>query len=305
MIIAFSINFGIVAQNIKQEEVNNKIDTSILITSYNIKSQLLKKGNIQTDFDIRFPRFYKFYNPKSDKTQKKLSVYVLNEAYFTGDITFGISDKYNFFISLPIVDIHHYNPIIFQSGVGIGDMQLGMLYKPKKYFKKRKLGAYLFEGRLTIPTGEYSNLTKSDYPTGNGAFGLMLAINSTKKIKKLYRFKNIDLIYSLYYDIRINAYGDHTGDETGAYFIFQKPINTEYGNFGLESGIYAYYNFPDKKNDQIIPNSGDYSFDIHIGAWYKYLDKYYIRFAIPYSIVQNNAFMTKYQVFLKLSYIFN
>lgn len=248
------------------------------------------------NFQFDFPRYYKVYNPKQQAIAKVPSVVVLNEFYFNTYFTYGISDKWNVYAVLPIADIHHYSPMIFKSGIGLGDVQLGIDYQ--LLGNKGKGKDYLsLEFKTTFPTGQYKNLSNTEYPTGLGSFRFMPAING------LHRFSSFNLWYTAYYEYQTNHSGLSIGDETGLFATIQKDIPTKVGDFGIEGGLNSYYNFKDTNQGKEIPNSKDYSVNLYVGGWYKYLSKFYIRFGVPYTVYQNNSWMTKYQVMIQFDYL--
>ncbi|RLD89024.1 MAG: hypothetical protein DRJ09_07290, partial [Bacteroidetes bacterium] len=198
---------------------------------------------------------------------------------------------------LPVVDIHHYSPMGIQKGIGLGDVQLGAVWQLLNGTGTRKDFLSL-ELKTTFPTGK-STMTAQDYPTGLGVFRFMLSVNG------LHKFNKFDLWYSGYYEYRTNHSDITTGDETGLFVTLQKTFPTEIGHFGVEGGLNTYYNFTDYKNGSEIPNSKDYAVNLYVGGWYKYLNLMYIRFGVPYSVFQNNAWMTKYKVMIQFDFMLN
>lgn len=142
-------------------------------------------------------------------------------------------------------------------------------------------------------------MSQTEYPTGNGSFGFLLGVNG------LHKFRKFDLWYTGYYEYRTNHSGIKAGDETGIFGTIQKPFYTKIGSFGVEGGLNAFYNFKSTKGGNEIPNSKNYSFDLYAGGWYKYLNKVYLRFGVPYSIYQNGAWMTKYRVMIQFDFLLN
>lgn len=272
-------------------------DSGFYQSVYNLRPVLLKKHKMLLNTQLVFPRFYKMYNPKQQSIGKVPSYMVLNEFYFNTLFTYGLSDSWNIYTVIPVVDIHHYSPMGIQKGVGLGDMQLGVTYR--LLGKNKRTSDFLSaELKTTFPTGK-SQLTAQDYPTGLGSFRFMLALNG------LHKFNNFDLWYTGYYEYRTNHSGITAGDETGLFVTLQKSIATELGEFGLEGGLNTYFNFKDTKSGVEVPNSKDYAVNLYVGGWYKYLNLMYIRFGVPYSIYQNSAWMTKYQVMVQFDFLLN
>ncbi len=287
----------VTAQDIERQQAV-KQDSLFYQSVYNLRPVLINKHQMLVNFQLDFPRYYKVYNPKQNSLAKVPSVVVLNEFYFNTFFTYGISDKWNVYAVLPVVDVHHYSPMIFKSGIGFGDIQLGIDYQllGKKSNRKDFLSLEL---KNTLPTGKYKNLSNTDYPTGLGSFRFMLALNG------LHKFKALDLWYTAYYEYRTNHSGLSIGDETGFFITLQKSFPTSLGDFGIEGGLNSYYNFKDSNQGKEIPNSKDYTVNLYAGGWYKYLDKFYLRFGVPYAVYQNNSWMTKYQVMIQFDYLIN
>jgi len=289
------LTFKIYSQNTQNTDTILH-DTITYVSVQNLRPVLLKKGGIQFSLGIDFPRFYKSYNSKTKRMEKINPHFIFNETYFNGYFTYGLTDKVNIYGILPVVNIHHYTPMKIQEGVGFGDIKIGMDYQIVG-IKDSSDDVLSAELRVTLPTGRHDNLAPTDYFTGNGSFGFMLLLNG------LHKFDKNNLWYSVYYDYRTNHHGIQAGDETGIFLTMQHPYYTKFGNFGLEYGTYFYYNFYDKISGNISPMTRDYSANLYLGAWYKYLDKYYIRFGVPYSVYQNGAILTKYQVMVQFDYL--
>ncbi len=282
-----------------QDSIENaaQIDRALNISVLNLRPVPLKKREMLFSFQAEFPKFYKTYNPKSGKTDKVPETTVLNEAYYYGHLIYGLSDRFNLIASLPFSSVHHYTPTSTISGKGLGDIKLGGNYS---LIDLENNGNSLNSGiTIAFPTGKSKNLNPNDFPIGLGVF-------STKgDITGFHHFKSFDLVYSIYYEYR-NSTSDrlNVGDQTGAFLTLQKQINTSYGNFGLEGGAYAYWNFKDRKNGTLIPHTDDYATNLYVGGYYNYLKNFYIRFGLPYTIYQNKSWLTKYEVLLQLDYHF-
>jgi hypothetical protein len=269
----------------------------VFISVLNIRPVTLNKRRILFSLHAEYPEFYKYTDPKSGETVRVPETTVLNEAYYFGHIIYGLTDRSNLFTILPVSSVHHYSPSGTIIGKGFGDIVLGGIYS---LFDSKN-----FENSLTtsiavgLPTGKYKNIGSYDYPLGLGAFKFKGDVTG------LHRFNVLDMMYSVYYEYRTdNSEGLHVGDETGANLTFQKQINTSYGNFGLEGGVYGYWNFKDKKNGTYIPHTDDYEVNLIVGAWYNYLKDLYLRFGVPYTIYQNKSWLTKYKVLIQLDYNF-
>ncbi len=270
----------------------------VVISVLNLRPVMLSKQRILFSLQAEYPEFYKYSNSKSGKIERVPETSVLNEAYYFGHIYYGLTDRINLVAILPVTSIHHYSPFATIIGKGFGDFEIGGRYK---LLYPKNSGNSLNAG-LTIgfPTGKYKNLSLNEYPLGLGAFRFKGDITG------LHRLKNLNMIYSVYYEYRTNnSEGLHVGDETGACLTFQKEINTEYGNFGIEGGVYGFWNLKDQKNGTNIPYSDDYAANLFIGAWYNYLKDFYLRFGVPYTIYQTKSWLTKYEVLIQLDYYFD
>ena len=287
------------AQEISSEHnsVLNKT-THPSLSVFNLHPQLLNKGKIMVQFRADFPHYYKVYNPQFGKVGKISDKVVMSESFFNTYGTYGLSDKWNLFVLLPIADVHHYSPMGIVSGVGLSDVCAGADYQIKNLHQDHKNS---LAARITLgfPTGSYKNLGTTDYPIGLGSFSVQGALTGLR------RYQQFDMIYSVYYEYRTNHSGKQIGDETGLYLALQKGYQTEYGNFGLEGGLNSYWNFSDKQNGQTLPNSEDTALNVYVSAWYQYFNKLTLRFGVPWTVYQNNAFMTQYRVFVQLDYFIN
>lgn len=293
------MGYGRLAKAQSAEQSSKQQDSTQLYQSaYNIRPVLLHKGQMLASLQLRFPRFYKTYNPKEKAYGKISDKIVLSEAYFSGYFTYGISNKINIYAMLPMVNIHHYTPMRFQTGIGFGDIEIGGNYQLLGLENSSK-NALSVEMAFRLPTGKYKNLAADAYPTGLGSFGL------TPRINGLHHFNKFDLWYSAYYEYRTDNGNKHNGDQTGLFVSLQKSYHTTLGEFGLEGGLESYYNFTDKQNGKALANTEDYAANLYVGGWYKYLDKFYLRFGVPYSIYQNSTWLTKYQVMIQFDYLIN
>ncbi len=268
----------------------------VSLTILNLRPILLKKGQVLINFQAALPNYYKSFSQTTGKPEKLPSYLVLSEAYFKGYITYGLSQKWNLFLTLPFNDVHHFSPMGEISGVGFGDIETGVDYQLAggKQNSENSLAARL---TLGLPTGHYQNLSRNDYPLGLGSFRFQAAISG------IHRYSKVQMIYSAYYEFRTNRLGIGMGDETGAYLIFRKPLITSFGTFGLEGGTFTYWNFADKKNGAVLPNTRDYNINLYAGAWFQYLKKFNLRFGIPYSVFQNKSWMTQYRIMLQIDYL--
>ncbi len=259
----------------------------------NVRPLMLKKGQVLINFRSSFLNYYKIYSQQTGKPEKIPSVVVWNESYFNGYVTYGLSDKWNLFLELPFANIHHYSPMGRVSGVCFGDIKAGVDYQ----LMKKAGDALAARVTLGFPTGTYKNLDAGQYPTGLGSFTFKAQLSG------MHQFKKVQMLYSGYYDYRTNRQGISTGDETGLWLIFRKPFKTGFGLFGIEGGTTAYWNFADKKDGAVLPNTADYSVDLYVGGWFQYMKKFNIRFAVPYSIYQNNSWLTRYTVMIQFDYL--
>jgi hypothetical protein len=208
-----------------------------------------------------------------------------------------LTDRINLFTLLPVASVHHYSPAGTIVGKGIGDIELGSTYSLLN--SKNPENSLTSGVSIGFPTGKYKNIDPNDYPLGLGSFKFKGDVTG------LHRFNNLDMIYSAYYEYRTNnSEGLHVGDEAGAYLTFQKQIDTDYGNFGFEGGVYGFWNLKDIKNGTYVPHSDDYAVNLFIGVWYNYLKDFYLRVGVPYTIYQNQNWLTKYKVLIQLDYHF-
>ncbi len=265
------------------------------LTILNLRPVLLKKGQALVSFRADFPNIYKAYNPATGKLEKLSPVVALSEMYFNSYVTYGLSNTWNLFVMLPVEDIHHYSPMGEVSGVGFGDVEAGVDYR---LLDGQKDGKNWLAARMTLgfPTGRYQNLSNAQYPLGLGSFRFRAAITG------LHQYSKVQMIYSAYYEVRTNRLGVSMGDETGAFLLFRKPIETAYGRFGLEGGAYTTLNFSDEKSGVVIPHTQDYAANLYAGVWFQYLKKINLRFGVPYSIYQNKSWITQYRILFQIDY---
>jgi len=275
-------------QNPEALQDTGLVNKPVFISVLNLRPVTLSKQRILFSVQAEYPKYYKYLNPKSGRTERVSESTVLNEAYYFGHIVYGFTNRINLFAILPIASIHHYSPSATIVGKGFGDIALGGNYS--------LLESKNFENSLTssitlgFPTGKYKNMNSNDYPLGLGAFKFKGDVTG------LHRFNNLDMMYSVYYEYRTNnSEGLYVGDEAGASLTFQKQINTSYGNFGLEGGAYGTY----------LPYTDNYAVNLIVSAWYNYLKDFDIRVGIPYSIYQNKSWLTKYEVLIQLDYYFD
>lgn len=285
---------GLCAQETTPEK-DTIVSGNSALTILNLRPVLLKKGQALVSFRVDFPNIYKVYNPSTGKPEKLSPVVALSEMYFNSYITYGLSNKWNLFVMLPVADIHHYSPMGEVSGVGFGDVEAGVDYRLLNGRKDRK-NRLVARMTLGFPTGRFQNLSSTQYPLGLGSFRFRTVLTG------LHQYTKIQMIYSAYYEVRTNRLGVSMGDETGAFLLFRKPIETAYGRFGLEGGAYTTLNFSDKKSGVVIPHTQDYVANLYMGVWFQYLKKINLRFGIPYSIYQNKSWITQYRILFQLDY---
>jgi hypothetical protein len=284
-------------QNIETLQDTGSVQKPVFMSITNLRPITLNKQRILFQLQAEYPRYYKYQNLKSGITERVSESTVLNEAYYFGRVVYGFTDRINLFTILPLASVHHYSPAGTIIGKGLGDIELGGIYSLLD--SKNKENSLTSSISLGFPSGKYKNMGLNEYPLGLGAFRLKGDVTG------LHRFQNLDIIYSIYYEYRTsNSTGLEEGDETGAYLTLQKQLNTNFGNFGLEGGVYGSWNFKDKKNGTSIPHTDDYTANLFIGAWYNYLKDFYIRFGVPYTIYQNKSWLTKYEVLIQLDYHF-
>ncbi len=267
------------------------------ISTYKFHPQLLAKKQWLIDFSTHIPKFFKYYNPKAGKIAPKMPVVVLNEAYFNAHILYGVSPKINLFVNLPFVSLHHYSPMMFQKGVGFGDVETGLVFG-----NLLKGNHYLtVEAQINWPTGIYL-LKKQVLNTGMGAFGLQAGLSGLENLQN--KSGAWQLAYHAYFDYLISLDKIQKGPAAGATLLFRKPFHTAYGYFGLENAWDFQYRSAFKAGPKTLPMTGLMQFDLSIGGWYEFLKHWYLRMAVPYTLYQNKAFLTKYSVVFQLDYQF-
>jgi hypothetical protein len=285
-------------QNTEAIHDTSLVAKPVVISILNLHPVNLNKRKVLFSLQADYPEYYKYLNQKNGKTERVSDNIALNEAFYFGHISYGLTDHINLFVTLPVTSIHHYSPSATIIGKGFGDFKIGArhdLFNQNNFVNSLTSGA-----TITFPTGRYKNISSNDYPIGRGAFEFKGDITG------LHRFSNLNMIYSVYYEIRTKtSEGLNVGDETGVYLTFQKQIQTKYGNFGIEGGAYGHYNFKDKKDDTFIPYTNDYAVNLYFGAWYTYLKDFTLRFGIPYTLYQNKSWLTKYEVIIQLAYHFD
>lgn len=288
---------GLFIQVSTEAQVKEPINNPLYINSYGLYPVLLQKGKWLTQLSVDIPHFYKWYSAQSGKPEKVSSKMVFNEAYFKGMATYGLSDRLNLQVILPVNDLHYYSPMGIKKGVGLGDMQVGL---NTSLFNKMNSGKNHYTAGLTVglPTGKYYNLKPDRLPLGTGS------VSFGANITGLHHAEKINIIYSGYYTYITNHRSLTVGSETGGYFVLQKPFNTKVGQFGLEAAAYGYYKGANKKNSIAVPNTKNYGIDLGIGGWFNYQKNLSIRFNVPFTIFQNKAWFTKYQVLTQIDYLF-
>ncbi len=287
-----------IGQNSEMLQDTGFVKRPVFISVLNHQPITLSKNRILFSLQAQFPEYYKYLNSKNGKTEQVSETTVLNEAYYYGRAVYGLTDRVNLFTILPLASIHHFSPTTTITDKGFGDIAIGGNYS--------LLESKNFENGLTssitvgFPTGKYKKIGANDYPLGLGAYTFKGDVTG------LHRFKNLDMIYSVYYEYRTgNSQGLNIGDEAGASITLQKQFNTNYGNFGLEGGAYGFWNIKDKKNGSSILSTDNYNANLFVGAWFNYLKDFYLRFGVPYTIYQNKSWLTKYTALIQLDYYFD
>lgn len=283
---------------VQSEDQTGKQPEDFFISTYHFYPQLLNQKQWLIDFSTDMPKFFKYYNPRSRKIEKKLPVVVLNEAYFHAHILYGLGAKLNLFVTLPLADLHHYSPMIFQKGVGLGDIQTGMVYGNLLSGKHH----LAMEAMLSWPTGIYKH-DMAVLNTGKGAFGFQVGVNGLENFQP--KVDAWQFAYHAYYNYLVSTDNIDKGAETGVTVIFRKPYHTKYGYFGIENALNFQYHTGYKAGPMLLPNTDLTQFDLSIGGWYEFLNNFYLRLAVPYTLYQNKAYLTKYTVVMQLDYKFN
>lgn len=280
-----------------QKETVKKPD-DFFISTYQFHPELLGEKTWLVDFSTDIPKFFKYFNPKMKKIAPKMPVVVLNEAYFNAHVLYGLNSKLNLFANLPFLDLHHYSPMMFQKGVWFGDIQTGVVYG------NLLSGPHhlTIEGQINWPTGIYKH-NPQILNTGHGAFGIQVGLNGLENLQP--KTDAWQLAYHAYFDYLISLDKIDKGFETGATALFRKPYHTKFGYFGLENALNFQMHAPYKTGNMTLPNSGLTQLDVSLGGWYEFLNNFYLRLTIPYTIYQNKAYLTKYSVVLQLDYKFN
>jgi len=285
-------------QNTETSQDSLSSKKPVFISVLNLRPATLSKKRILISLQAEYPKYYKYFNPNTGNTERVSETTVLNEAYYSGHIVYGVTNRVNLFTILPVTSVHHYSPANTIIRKGIGDIELGGNYS---VFDSQNLVNSLTTG-LTIgfPTGKYKDVGSNEYPLGLGVFKLKGDITG------LHHFNQLDMMYSVYYEYRgENSDGLKVGDEAGAFLTFQKQIFTSYGDFGFEGGGYCRWNFKDKIVSSFETHLDDYTGNLFIGAWYNYLKDFYLRVGVPYTIYQNKSWLTKYEVLIQLDYYFD
>ena len=276
---------------------NDSVNNPLYLNGYGLHPVLLQKKQYLVQLGIVSPHYYKWYNQKSGSIEPLSPKMVISETYFSGNLNYGLSDKLNLRLLLPVTDLHYYSPMGISKGIGFGDIKAGIDWNPFSSSQSGKTN-YTLGFTVGFPTGKHYNLEQGNLPLGNGAFELK------GNFTGLYRASNFNIIYSAYYSYLTNHKSITKGNESGAFMVFQKPFNTKVGKLGVETSLYGYYDNADKENGIEIPNTQNYGVDLGVGVWFKYLDDFMLRLYVPYSIYQNNAWLTRYKVNLEISYQF-
>jgi len=276
---------------------NDSVNNPLYLNGYGLRPVLLKKNQFLLQLGIVSPNYYKWYNSMSGNIEALSPKMVISNTYFSGQINYGLSDKFNVRLVLPVSDLHYYSPMGISKGIGLDDIKAGIDWSPFSSNQKGKTN-YSLGFTMGFPTGKHYNLEQGKLPLGNGAFELK------GNFTGLYQASSFNIIYSAYYSYLTNHKSITKGDETGAFMVFQKPLNTKVGKFGVETSLFGYYKNADKQNTVEIPNTLNYGVDLGVGAWFNYLKNLRLRFYVPYSVYQNKAWLTKYEVNLEISYQF-
>ena len=298
LLLLFMTGNSVLAQKQSKKE-NGKQPKDFFISTYQFHPHLLKKNAWLIDFSTEIPKFYKYYNPKLGKIAPKMPVVVLNEAYFNAHFLYGLNANLNLYVNLPFKDFHHYSPMMFQKGVGFGDLQTGVVYG-------NLLGEphhLTLEAQINWPTGIYKHDMQT-LNTGTGAFGFQVGLNGLENLQPN-KHDAWEFAYHAYYNYLVSTDNIDKGMETGATALFRKPFHTHYGYFGLENAFNFQYHSPYKAGQKTLPNTELTQFDVSIGGWYQFLNNFYLRLSVPYTLYQNQAYLTKYSVVIQLDYKFN
>jgi len=298
LIISLITGFAGYGQEESPKDVDTK-STDFFISAYLFHPELLSKGKFLLDLNAGMPKYFKYYNPMKQKIDKKMPVVVINDAYFNAHLFYGLTKQINLYATIPFVDSHHYSPMIFQEGVGFGDVETGLVYGNLL----KDANHLTLDAAISWPTG----IHKHQMPvidTGTGAFGFKLAVNGLMPLQKGKK-DAWQMAYNASYKYLLSIDKIDQGYETGAFLLFQKPYHTAVGYFGLENGLHFQYQAPDTMGTMSLPNSELTQLDVNIGGWYEFLDRFYLRFSVPYTVYQNKAYLTKYNVILQLDYLFN
>ena len=276
---------------------NDSVNNPLYLNGYGLRPVLLKQKQSLFQLGIISPNYYKWYNSMSGNLESLSPKMVISETYFSGKINYGLSDKLNIRFLLPVTDLHYYSPMGISKGIGLDDIKAGIDWNPFSSNQNGKTN-YSVGFTLGLPTGKHYNLEPGNLPLGNGTFEFK------GNFTGLYKTSNFNIIYSAYYSYLPNHKNITKGDKSGAFMIFQKPLNTKVGKFGVETSLFGYYDDADKQNNVQIPNTQNYGVDIGVGAWFNYMKNLTLRFYAPYSVYQNKAWLTKYDVNLEISYQF-
>ncbi|MCD6557262.1 MAG: hypothetical protein J7K64_08730 [Bacteroidales bacterium] len=283
--IAFGLNIN--AQNKIVDSTQFKRN---FYTSTNVRPVNIEKGNYLFSAQATFKKYYKAFNPQSGSVEKLSDKVVLNDAALNLTAIYGIGNKINLIAFLPIKDFHHYSPMNFSKGIGTGDITIGGNYN----LLNNSANAVSLRLDFGFPTGKSANLSMQDISLGTGAFTSRLTAEG------LHSFKKTDFIYAAYYEYRTpNSSGINIADETGIYAFFQNNFTTEYGNFGFEYGLIGNIQIP------AADISGNITAQLFIGANYAYNENINIRLSVPYTVFQQNAFLTDYTALLQFDYLLN
>ena len=276
---------------------NDSLNNPLYLNGYDLHPVLLHKKQFLVQLGVVSPNYYKWFNSTSGNIEALSPKMVISETYFSGKLNYGLSDKLNIRVLLPVTDMHYYSPMGISKGIGLDDINTGIDWSPFTSKQNRKTN-FSLGFTAGFPTGKHYNLEQGKLPLGNGAFELK------GNITGLYKASSFNVIYSGYYSYFTNHKSTIKGDESGAYMIFQKPFNTKVGKFGVETSLFGYYDIADIANNVSIPNTQNYGVDLGVGVWFNYLKNLKLQFYIPYSIYQNKAWLTKYEVNLKINYQF-
>ena len=126
VIVLSFVSFRLLGQTVDVDSLQT--DTLPFLSVTNLHPSVLQKNKWLLAMNARFPRYYKMYNGMTGTIDKLSDMVVINEAYFNFYGLYGLSKKMDISVTLPVNDIHHYSPMSFVSGKGLGDIRTGIIY---------------------------------------------------------------------------------------------------------------------------------------------------------------------------------